>query len=118
MFKKIISMAMVLVMMTGVAVTANAVCDSEEGRPCVIGVEHIDAVLALDEEDVVAEYSIEMTHAEGYWVVVLEGIADVYEDYYAVGFYSHYPTAEEIDVLWANRMLEDEISEILEKLGI
>ena len=35
----------------------------------------------------------------------------------ACGIYDHTPTEEEFDILWANRMLEDEMNELMEEYG-
>lgn len=122
MFKKIISIAMALVMIIGGAVSASALCVSEEGRPGIIGMEYVEAVKKLndawneDTGEVVIPYTIEMVHVEGYWMAVLTG-CDVDEDYMAVGFYDHAPTEEEFKILWANRMTEDEIDILMEEAG-
>lgn len=122
MFKRIITMILVVVMCMGVfAGCASAGCKSEEGRPGIVGVEYLDKVMEIDERydngDVVFDYTVRMAQAEDYWIVYLEGEADEYYGYVAVGIYDHVPDEKEIDILWANRMLEDEIVNILEQYG-
>ena len=121
MFKKFITMMMVMIMVIGSTITANAVCASEDDRPNIIGIEHIegfiDACERLDEDGYELEYDITMVRVEGYWFVELEGWADEYYDYCAVGIYDHVPSEEEIDILWANRMLEDELCDLMDKYG-
>ena len=121
MFKKIITMMMVMVMVISSAAAANAMCVSEEGRPGIVGMEHIEAIIDIDtrynNDEIEIDYRIEMAHAEGYWVVVLTGEADEYYGYSALGFYDHMPNEEEIDVLWANRMLGEEFEGLLDEYG-
>lgn len=123
MFKRMFTMIMVMAMIIGTfAVSAGAVCQSEDGRPDIIGMEHYEAVAALDElymeEGREVDYEITMIHVEEYWIVTLEGWADEYYDYEAYGIYDHMPTEEEIDILWANRMTGDEYDNLCEKYGI
>ena len=120
--KKIIAMIMVMCMIIGAGiVSANALCTSENDRPDIVGMEHFDAIMELNERHENDEfeilYNIEMVHVEGYWLVSLEGEAEMYDDYCAFGMYDHMPTEEEIDVLWANRMLEDEMIDLMEQYG-
>lgn len=120
MFKKIISIAMALVVIIGGAFSASALCVSEDGRPGIVGMEHVEAVKKLNdawnEGEVEIAYMVEMIRVEGYWVVQLTG-HDIAEDYMSVGFYDHCPTEEELDILWANRLLEDEMMTLMEQYG-
>lgn len=123
MFKRIITMIMVMAMIIGAfALPAGAVCQSEEGRPDIIGMEHWDAVTEIvtrmEDEDREIDYSIEMEHIDGYWAVVLDGYADEYWGYTAYGIYDHYPTEEELNIQWANRMTDEEYDNLCEKYGI
>lgn len=121
MFKKIVVIAMVLVMFAGFAVNAHAECASEDGRPDIVGLEHIEDILKLKEsyendEDVGYKYYIEMINIDGYWMVFLEG-EDAYSGYCAFGIYDHAPTEGDFEILWANRMTEDEINNRMEEIG-
>ena len=123
MFKRIITMIMVVAMIIGtMALTASAVCQSEDARPDIIGMEHYDIVNEMAEryenENRDPDYDITMIHVEGYWIVTLDGWADEYSDYMAYGIYDHYPTEEEIDILWTNRMTDKEYFNLCEKYGI
>ena len=121
MFKKIISAMLVLVIMATAVASASALCSSENGRPEIVGLEHLESVKKLDslwrEGEVEIPYTIKMSQCEGYWVVIME--SEDYDEicYEAIGMYDHYPTGEEIDILWANRMTEDEMDEFKEALG-
>lgn len=120
MFKKMFTMIMVMAMMVGiVAVPANAVVLSEEGRADFVGMEYFEAVYELNKRhengEFEIDYELQMVHVEDYWVVNLEGEADAYWGYSAMGIYDHMPTEEEIDILWANRMTDDEFIELFEK---
>ena len=120
--KKIIAMIMVMCVFIGTcAMSVNALCTAEDNRPDIVGMEHFEAIMEItnryDENDIEVPYTIEMSHAEGYWVVALYGEADEYYDYCAFGMYDHMPTEEEIDILWANRMLEDEMNNLFEQYG-
>lgn len=123
MFKRMFTMIMVMAMIIGaLALPASAVCQSEDERPDIIGMEHFDAIDKImtlyEEEDRDYDYDITMIHVEDYWVVVLEGYADEYYDYSAYGLYDHMPTEEEIDILWANRLTDEEYDNLCEKYGI
>ena len=104
MFKRMITLIIVVMVVMSLAISANAVCTSESGRPDIIGMEHFDAIkeIANREDDYVYTYEINMARIE---------------DYVACGVYDHTPTEEEFDILWANRMLEDEMDELMEKYG-
>lgn len=121
MFKKVIVVMVVMIMAIGGAVGVNALCMSEEGRPGIVGAEHIDTILEIEErwneDDRDVDYDITMTQAEGYWIVLMEGFADEYYGYSAMGIYDHFPAEEEINILWANRMLEDELYDLMDEYG-
>lgn len=116
MFKKIISAMLALVVVIGGAVSVSAACASEDGRPGIIGLEHLEAIKKVDElhenNEIEIPYVVTMGHADRYWVVTLEGVDAV--GYSAVGLYDHYPTEEELNILWANRLTDDEIDSLLE----
>lgn len=123
MFKRMFIMIMVMAMIFGIfALPANAVVQSESGRPDIIGMEHYDEIIALqelyEEEGREYDYDITMIHVEEYWIVTLDGWADEYYGYGAYGIYDHYPTEEEIDILWANRMTDEEFDNLIEKYEI
>ena len=119
MFKKMISIVMVMVVMIGCTISASAVCASEDGRPGIIGIEYYDAVMEIDElynnDEIEIPYCIEMQHANDIWVVYLTG-CDAYSDYEAFGIYDHAPTSEDFEILWANRLTSDELNELLNSL--
>ena len=119
MFKRMITLIIVVMVVMSLAISANAVCTSESGRPDIIGMEHFDAIkeIADREDDYEYTYEISMARIEDYWLVYLEGYADGFEGYVACGIYDHTPTEEEFDILWANRMLEDEMDELMEEYG-
>ena len=120
MFKKFMSIVMVLVVSIVCAVSVSAACVSEDGRPDIIGVEHFDKVMELNDAYYDGEfelvYETRMVHIEGYWFVYLEG-KDGMENYAALGIYTEMPTEEDIDILWTNRMTCDELSVRMEELG-
>ena len=119
MFKRMITLIIVVMIVMSLTISANAVCMSESGRPDIIGMEHFDALkeIANREDDYEYTYEVNMARIEGYWLVFLEGYADDVDDYVACGIYDHTPNEEELDILWANRMLEDEMDELMEKYG-
>ena len=119
MFKRMTTLIIVVMVVMSLAISADAVCASESGRPNIIGMEHFDAIkeIADREDDYEYTYEVNMARVEDYWLVYLEGYADCFEDYVAFGIYDHTPTEEELDILWANRMLEDEMDELMEKYG-
>lgn len=119
MFKRMITLIIVVMVVMSLAISANAACTSESGRPDIIGMEHFDALkeIADREDDYEYTYEVNMARIEGYWLVYLKGYADGVEDYVACGIYDHTPNEEELDILWANRMLEDEMDELMEKYG-
>lgn len=123
MLKKIIvTTLVVIVMVSTLVIPANALTMTEDDRP--VGIIGIDLMMKYyeeygdnsEKEEPVADYEITMAHADGLWVVALEGKAD-FEDYMAVGCYDHYPSEEEIDVLWANRLTSDEVTEMIDELN-
>ncbi|MBR5862210.1 MAG: hypothetical protein IKZ08_02675 [Bacteroidales bacterium] len=119
MFKKIMSIALVLVCVIAATVSASALCASEDDRPGIVGLEHIEAIKEINDSYIndgfEFTYEVRMVHTDDYWVVMLEARGD--SDYMAMGFYDHMPNAKEIDVLWANRMHQDEIADMLQELG-
>lgn len=120
MFKKFTAIAMTLVIMLGCAIGVSALCASEEDRPGIVGAELVDIIMELEDsywnDEIEIPYEARMICVEGYWVVYLEGY-DV-DDYYAAGFYDHMPNEEEIKILWANRMIEEEFDIACEELGM
>ena len=123
MLKRMFTMIMVMAMIIGtLALPAGAVCQSEEGRPDIIGMEHWDIIVEMEEryenENRDPDYDITMVHVEGYWIVTMDGWADEYYEYTAYGIYDHYPTEEELNIQWANRMTDDEYENLCEKYGI
>ena len=120
MFKKIISIAMALVVIIGCATSVSAVCISEDKRPGIVGMEHFETMKKIDEAykngEVEIPYSVEMIRMEGYWMVCLSGY-DTDKGYTAVGLYDHAPTDEEFDILWANRMTETEMESLMRENG-
>ena len=119
MFKRMTTLIIVVMVVMSLTISADAVCASESGRPDIIGMEHFDAIkeIADREDDYEYTYEVNMGRVEDYWLFYLEGYADGFEDYVAFGIYDHTPTEEELDILWANRMLEDEMNELMEKYG-
>ena len=122
MFKKMIIMVMVVIVaMSAVACTSvNAVGNTPETVPGIVGYEHVDHFIDADNrynngEDVY-DYLITMAEVDGFWLVQLEGDTDAYWDQSAIGMYDHMPTEEEIDFLWANRIDCDVLSDMIEKL--
>lgn len=121
MFKKVNIVTVVMVMAICGTIGVSALCMSEDGRPGIVGVEHIDTILEIEErwntDDRDVDYEITMTQVEGYWIVLMEGFADAYYGYSALGIYDHVPTGKEIDILWANRMLDDELYDLMDTYG-
>ena len=120
MLKKIIVITLVvIVMVSALAMPANALAMSESDRPT--GVIGLDLLLEMyykySEEDIVTDYIITMGKFDGKWLVSLEGEAEEFEDYRAVGCYDHCPTEEEINVLWANRVTSSELDDIMGVIG-
>lgn len=122
MLKKIIvTTLVVIVMVSALVIPANALTMTEDDRP--VGIIGIDLLMKYyeeygnsEKEAPVPDYEIRMGKTVGLWVVVLEGEED-FEGYMACGCYYHYPTEEEIDILWANRLTEDEVIEMLVELN-
>lgn len=104
-------------MVSALAMPANALAMSESDRPT--GVIGLDLLLEMyykyseSEEGIVTDYTITMAKLDGKWIVSLEGEAEEFEDYCAAGCYDHYPTEEEINVLWANRVTSSELDDIM-----
>lgn len=114
--KKIISMLVMVIVMMTLSVNAFAVCESENGRPEVIGLNTIDVkkIVSLSEkmyDNDEIDYEIRIISDGDIWYVFLDS-EDYADEYYAIGFYDHFPSQEEIEVLWANRMTLDELSNI------
>ena len=122
MLKKIIvTTLVVIVMVSTLVIPANALTMTEDDRP--VGIIGIDLLTKYyekygnsEEEVPVPDYEISMAYADGLWVAVLEGKADL-EDYMAAGFYDHYPSEEEINILWANRLTSDEVNEMMDEFN-
>lgn len=122
MLKKIIvTTLVVIVMVSTLVIPANALTMTEDDRP--VGIIGIDLMMKYyeeygdsEKEEPVPDYEIRMANADGLWVVALEGKAD-FEDYMAAGCYDHYPSKEEINVLWANRLTSDEVTEMIDELN-
>lgn len=122
MLKKIIvTTLVVIVMVSTLVIPANALTMTEDDRP--VGIIGIDLMMKYyeeygdsEKEEPVPDYEIRMATADSLWTVVLEGKAD-FEDYMAVGCYDHYPSEEEINVLWANRLTSDEVYEMIDELN-
>lgn len=119
MFKKVIVSMVVMVMAICGTISVHALCMSEEGRPGIVGAEHIKTIIEIDErweaDDRDVDYEITMTQVEGYWIVMMEGFADAYYGYSALGIYDHMPSEDEVNILWANRMLEDELYDLMDE---
>lgn len=98
---------------------ANALAMSESDRPTgVIGLNLLlEMYYKYSEEDVVTDYTITMGKFDGKWLVSLEGEAEEFEDYSAIGCYDHCPTEDEINVLWANRVTSSELDDIMGVIG-
>lgn len=121
MLKKIIATTLVVIVMVGMLVIpANAITMREDDRP--IGVIGLDLMIKYyekyrdSEEEPIGEYEITMATVDDMWVVGIEG-KDAFEGYYAVGCYDHYPTEEDMNILWVNRVTESELDEILDVLN-
>ncbi len=123
MLKKIIvTTLVVIVMVSTLVIPANALTMTEDDRP--VGIIGIDLLMKYyeeygdnsEKEEPVPDYEIRMANVNDLWTVVLEGKAD-FEDYMAVGCYDHYPSEEEINVLWANRLTSDEVYEMIDELN-
>lgn len=119
--KKLVTIMVIMISMIIGAVSVNAVCLTEDSRPGIIGTEYIETVRELNElvenDEIEIPYQIEMAHVDGYWAVLLEGQCQ-YEGYEALGLYDHMPNEEDIEILWANRMTEDELRDLCEQYGI
>ncbi len=122
MLKKIIVTALVvIVMVSALVIPASALVMTEDDRP--VGIIGIDLMIKYyeeygdsEKEEPIPDYEITMAKADGLWVVALEGKTD-FEDYMAVGCYDHYPSEEEINILWANRLTSDEVYEMIDELN-
>ena len=58
-------------------------------------------------------------NVEQYLIRCLESLRrQTFEGYEAIGCYDHYPTEKEMNILWANRITEDELNGILDETGI
>ena len=122
MLKKIIvTTLVVIVMVSTLVIPANALTMTEDDRPVgIIGIDlmkkYYEEYGDSEKEEPVPDYEIRMANADGLWVVVLEGKAD-FEDYMAACCYDHYPSEEEINVLWANRVTSDEVTGMIDELN-
>ena len=122
MLKKIIvTTLVVIVMVSTLVIPANALTMTEDDRPVgIIGIDlltkYYEKYSNSEEEVPVPDYEISMAYADGLWVAVLEGKAD-FEDYMAAGFYDHYPSEEEINILWTNRLTSDEVNEMMDEFN-
>lgn len=105
--KKIISMLVMVIVMMTLSVNAFAVCENENDRPEIIGINTMDAKKVSSLMDKIygseIDYKTSITGDGDTWYVFLDS-QDYGDEYYAAGFYDHFPTQEEIEVLWANRM--------------
>jgi hypothetical protein len=124
MFKKFITIMMVVMvigMVIGGVITTSASHASEDNEPDIVGIEYIETIIELEErwenDEIEIDYSVESVYIDGYWMVVMEGESDEYDGYMALGIYDHTPSDKEIDILWANRMLEDELYDLMEEYG-
>ena len=123
MFKKMIIMvmAMIVAMSTVACKSSDAVSNAPEVIPGIVGVEHIEAAVELDNRmdngEFEYDYTINMAYAEGLWIVYIEGYADAYWGQDAAGIYDHFPTNDEIDYLWSMRIDYDVLSDTMEELG-
>ena len=122
MLKKIIvTTLVVIVMVSALVIPANALTMAEDDRPVgIIGIDlmkkYYEEYGNSEKEAPVPNYEIRMANIDDLWVVVLKGEED-FEGYMAVGCYNHYPSEEEINVLWINRLTEDEITEMIDELN-
>ena len=122
MLKKIIvTTLVVIVMVSMLVIPANALTMTEDDRPVgIIGIDllrkYYEKYGNSEEEVPDPDYEISMAYADGLWVAVLEGKAD-FEDYMAAGFYDHYPSEEEINILWTNRLTSDEVNEMMDEFN-
>lgn len=120
MLKKIIvTTLVVIVMVSMLAIPANAIAMSESDRPTgVIGIELLKKLqFEHEDEGIPFDYTITMYHVDDAWIVMMKGETEAFEDYGAVGCYDHYPTEAEINVLWANRLITTELDEIIDAIG-
>lgn len=117
----VIVLALVCVFMVGfMAARVNRVdsmCMSEKSRPGIVGLELLDHAKEVDERykngEIEIPYTIKMTHADDVWCVTLNG-QNSYDDYVAFGIYDRIPTEKDFMILWANRMLDDEMDELMD----
>nr|DAO45850.1 MAG TPA: hypothetical protein [Caudoviricetes sp.] len=121
MLKKIIATILVVIVMASMLVIpANAIAMREDDRP--IGVIGLDLLIKLydkyrdSEEEPTIDYEITMAIVDGHWLVQMEG-RDAFDGYCAAGCYDHYPTEEDMNILWVNRVTESELDEILDVLN-
>lgn len=118
--KKIIAIMLVLVMAISCTACGSAAKASDVHCPGFIGLEHLDTITELnnrfDAGELNPEYTVEMGQLEGYWAVYITGQGE-YEEYEAAGFYDHMPSEEELDILWANRVPWNQLSDLMSGLG-
>ena len=117
--KSIIVIMMVFTVVCG-GFTSNAAMTNET-HSSIIGMEHIDDLLEIDEAckngELEIEYIVHMSQfGDTYWMVVLED-QDEKEDKGSIGFYNHIPTEKELNILWENRTTLEELEKELNKFG-
>lgn len=124
MLKKIIVTTLVVIIMVSLlAIPANAMTMSEDNRPVgVIGLDlltkYAEAYNECEDDSCDPDCKVTMGKVDTVWVVYLEGYTEAFEGYEAIGCYDHYPSEKEMNILWANRITEDELNYILDEIGM
>lgn len=124
MLKKIIVITLVVIIMVSLlAIPANAMTMSEDNRPVgAIGLDmltkYAEAYNECEDDSCDPDYKVTMGKVDAVWVVYLEGYTEAFEGYEAIGCYDHYPSEKEMNILWANRITEDELNCILDEIGM
>ena len=118
--KKIIAIMLVIVIAICCTACASTTEANEVSCPGLIGLNHLEVIKDLNDRyeagKIKPEYKITKGQIEGYWIVYLEGEVDG-DVHVAGGFYDHEPNREEIEILWANKVPEQQFSSLLEGLG-
>jgi len=119
----IVTTLMVIIMVSLLAIPANAMSMYEDNRPVgVIGLDlltkYVEKYNECEDDSYDPDYKVTMGKVDTVWVVYLEGYTEAFEGYEAVACYDHYPSEKEMNILWANRVTDDEFNNILDEIGI
>lgn len=120
--KKVITIIMLLVVMFSCVACSEkqAAEPNTMVLPGIVGTEHLDKLKELDKLYDSGEFDygfvVELRQFEGYWLVYVYGPAGE-KTMSAFGVYDHMPSQEEIDILWSERVPEEQLINLMNGLG-